>query len=121
MFLFKVFEEIAEQVSDCVIDAEAVQFIKNRQMTKKLYCEDVLQMLLADSDSEGEYLSFGNDDRPSNNRAASGTSLLSNVAAVHGESVHEVQTSNHFGPLLNGDGVAGVDVVFVSVGEALCC
>ncbi len=44
MFLFKVFEEIAEQVSDRVIDAEAVQFIENRQMTnKKLYCEDVLQ------------------------------------------------------------------------------
>ncbi len=30
---------------------------------KKLYREDVLQMLFADSDSEGEYLSFGNDDR----------------------------------------------------------
>ncbi len=29
---------------------------------KKLYCEDVLQMLFADSDSEGEYLQFGNDD-----------------------------------------------------------
>ncbi len=29
-----------------------------------LYCEDVLQMLFADSDSEGEYLRFGNDDRP---------------------------------------------------------
>ncbi len=27
MFLFKVFEEIAGQVSDRVIDAEAVQFI----------------------------------------------------------------------------------------------
>ncbi len=50
-------------MSDRVIDAEAVQFIENRQMTnKKLYCEDVLQMLLADSDSEGEYLTFGNDD-----------------------------------------------------------
>ncbi len=40
---------------------------KNRQMTnKKLYCEDVLQMVFADSDSEGEYLRFGNGDRPSN-------------------------------------------------------
>ncbi len=29
---------------------------------KKLYREDVLQMLFADSDSEGEYLPFGNDD-----------------------------------------------------------
>ncbi len=71
---------------------------------KKLYCEDVLQMLLAESDSEGEYLTFGNDDRPSNNRAASGTSLLRNGAAGHGVSVHKAQTSDHFGPLLNGDG-----------------
>ncbi len=61
-------------------------------------------MLLADSDSEGEYLSFGNDDRPSNNRAASGTSLLRNSTAGHGESVHKTQTSDHFGPLANGDG-----------------
>ncbi len=30
MFLFKVFEEIAEQVSDRVIDAEAVQFTASR-------------------------------------------------------------------------------------------
>ncbi len=37
---------------------------ENRQMTnKKLYCEDVLQMIFADSDSEGGYLRFGNDDR----------------------------------------------------------
>ncbi len=27
MFLFKVLEEIAEQVSYCIIDVEAVQFI----------------------------------------------------------------------------------------------
>ncbi len=33
---------------------------------KTLYCEDVLQMLFADSDYEGEYLPFGNDDRSSN-------------------------------------------------------
>ncbi len=95
---------------------------KNRQMTnKKLYCEDVLQMLLADSHFEGEYLRFGNDDRPSNDRASPGTSLLRNGAAGHGESVHKAQTSDHFGPLPNGDGVAGVDVVLVSIGEALCC
>ncbi len=49
----------------------------------------MLQILLADSDSEGEYLTFGNDNRPSNNRAASGTSLLRNGAAAHGETVHE--------------------------------
>ncbi len=35
-----------------------MRFVReNRQMiNKKLYCEDVLQMLFADSDSEGEYL-----------------------------------------------------------------
>ncbi len=72
---------------------------ENRQMTnKKLYCEDVLQMLFAESDSEGEYLRFGNDDRPSNDRASSGTSLLRNGVAGHGESVHKAQTSDHFRP-----------------------
>ncbi len=71
---------------------------------KKLYCEDVLQMLFVDSDSEGEYLPFGNDDRLSNDRASPGTSLLCNGAAGHGESVHEAQTSDHFEPLPNGDG-----------------
>ncbi len=70
----------------------------------KLYCEDVLQMLFADSDSEGEYLRFGNDNRPSNDRAFPGTSLLRNVAAGHCESVHKAQTSDHFSPLPNGDG-----------------
>ncbi len=45
-----------------------MRFVReNRQMAnRKLYREDVLQMLFADSDSEGEYLPFGNDDRPSN-------------------------------------------------------
>ncbi len=77
---------------------------ENRQMTnKKLYCEDVLQMLLAYSDSEGEYLQFGNDDRPPNDSASPGTSLLRNGAAGHGESVHEAQSSYHFIPLPNGD------------------
>ncbi len=49
-----------------------MRFVReNRQMTnRKLYREDVLQMLFADSDSEGEYLPFGNDDRPSNDRAS---------------------------------------------------
>ncbi len=87
----------------------------------KLYCEDVLQMSFADSDSEGEYLRFGNDDRPSNDRASPGTSLLCNGAAGHDESVHKAQTSDHLGPLPNGDGGTGVDVVLVSIGEALCC
>ncbi len=71
---------------------------ENRQMAnKKLYHEDVLQMLCADSDSEGEYLPFGNDDRSSNDCASPGTSL-------QGESVLEAQTSDHFDPLPNGDG-----------------
>ncbi len=61
-------------------------------------------MLFVDSDSEGEYLPFGNDDRLSNDRASPGTSLLCNGAAGHGESVHEAQTSDHFEPLPNGDG-----------------
>ncbi len=38
-------------------------------------------MLFADSDSEGEYLPFGNDDRPCNDRASPGTSLQRNGAA----------------------------------------
>ncbi len=61
-------------------------------------------MLFGDSDSEGEYLRFGNDDRPSNDHASPGTSLLCNGAGGHGESVHKAQTSDHFGPLPNGDG-----------------
>ncbi len=69
-----------------------------------MYREYALQMLFADSDSEGEYLPFGNDDRLSNNHASPGTSLQCNGAAVQGESVHEAQTSDHFDPLPNGDG-----------------
>lgn len=60
-------------------------------------------MLFTDSDSEGEYLPFGNDDRPSNDRASRGTSLQRNGATVQGESVHEAQTSDRFEPLLNGE------------------
>ncbi len=78
-------------------------------------------MLIADSGSEGEYLRFGNGDWPSNDCASPGTSLLRNGAATHGESIHKAQTSDHFGPLPNGDGVAGVDFVLLSIGEALRC
>ncbi len=83
-----------------------MRFVReNRQMTNiKMYCEDVLQMLLANFDSEGEYLRFGNDNRPSNARASPGTFLLHNGAAGHGERVPKAQTSDHFGPLPNGDG-----------------
>ncbi len=61
-------------------------------------------VLFAESDSEGEYLRFGNDDRLSNARASPGTSLLRNGAAGQGESVHKAQTIDHFAPLPNGDG-----------------
>ncbi len=52
-----------------------MRFVReNRQMANKmLYREDTV--LFANSDSEGGYLLFGNDDRPSNDRASSGTSL----------------------------------------------
>ncbi len=73
-------------------------------------------MLLADSDSEGEYLRFGNDDRPSNDRVSPGTYLLRN-----GESVHKAQKVIISTLYPTGMGVAGVDVVLVSIGEALCC
>ncbi len=61
-------------------------------------------MLFAGSDSEGEYLRFRNDYRPSNYPVSPGTSLLRNGAAGHGESVHKAQTSDHFGLLPNRDG-----------------
>ncbi len=38
---------------------------------------------------------------------------------MQGESVHEAQTSDHFDPLPTGMGVAGVEVVVVSIGELL--
>ncbi len=98
-----------------------VRFVReNRQMANRnLYCEDVLQMLFADSDSEGEYFPFGNDDRPSNDHASPGTSLQRNGAAMQGERVHEAQTSDHLTLCPTGMGVAGVDVVVVSIGELL--
>ncbi len=74
-------------------------------------------MLFADSDSEGEYLRFGNDDRPSNDRASPGTSLLHNGAAEHGESVQKQVIILALCP--TGMGVVGVDVVLVSIGELL--
>ncbi len=76
----------------------------------------MLQMLL-----DGEYLRFGNDDRPSNDRATPGTSPLRNGASGHGESIHKAQTSDNFGPLPNRDGGGRVDVVLVSIREALRC
>ncbi len=94
---------------------------ENRQMAnRKLYREDVLQMLFADSDSEGEYLPFGNDDRPSNDRASPGTAFPRNGAATQGAIVHKAQTSDHFNTLPNGDGGGGGGRgLLVSIGELL--
>ncbi len=89
--------------------------------SQKLYREDALQMLFADSDSEWEYLPFGNDDRPSNNRASPSTSLHAQWCCRAWRDGHEAPSSDPFEPLPNGDGVAGVDVVLVSIGEALRC
>ncbi len=81
---------------------------------KLLYREDVLQMLFTDSDSEGEYLPFGNDDRTSNDRAFPGTSLprKARVFTKHKQVILSTLCST-------GMGVAGVDVVLVSIGELL--
>ncbi len=98
-----------------------MRFVReNRQMTnKKLYCEDVLQMLLADSDSEGEYLWFENDDRPSNcSRFYLGCAMVPpRMARVFTK--HKQVIISALYP--TGMGVAGVDVVLVSIGEALRC
>ncbi len=65
---------------------------------KKLYCEDVLQMLFADSDSEGEYLQFGNDDCLSIACASPGT-----WCRRAWRECSQSTKSDHFGPLLNSD------------------
>ncbi len=41
------------------------------------------------------------------------------VPRAQGESVHKAQTSDHLDPLPDRDGVAGVDVVVVSIRELL--
>ncbi len=98
-----------------------VTFVReNLQMANRnLYREDVLQMLFADSDSEGEYLPFGNDDRPSNDRASPGTSLQRNGAAHARRESSRSTNKWSFDPLPNGDGGGRVDVVVVSIGELL--
>ncbi len=96
---------------------------ENRQMTnKKLYCEDVLQMLFTDSDSEGEYLRFGNDDRPDLMIALLPVHLC---CAMVPPGMARVITKHKQVIILylypTGMGVAGVDMVLVSIGEALRC
>ncbi len=73
---------------------------------KLLYREDVLQMLFTDSDE--------NDDRTSNDRAFPGTSLprKARVFTKHKQVILSTLCST-------GMGVAGVDVVLVSIGQLL--
>ncbi len=73
-------------------------------------------MLFTDSDSEWEYLRFGNDDRPSNDRASPSTSPTG-MARVFTNHKQVIISSLY----PTGMGVAGVDVVLVSIGEALRC
>ncbi len=78
--------------------------------------KDVLQMLFANSDSEGEYLRFGNDDRLSNDHASSGTSPpgMARLFKKHKQVIISALCPMEMG-------VAGVDVVLVSIGEAMRC
>ncbi len=92
-----------------------MRFVReNRQMAnKKLYREDVLQVLFADSDSEGEYLPFGNDDRSSNDCASPGSpARKARVFTKHKQVIIWTLCPT-------GMGVAGVDVVVVSIRELL--
>ncbi len=64
---------------------------ENRQMTnKKLYCEDVANCI--SRPLKGKYLTFVNDNRPSNNRAASGTSVAQWCRKRMARVFHEAQT-----------------------------
>ncbi len=99
-----------------------MRFVReNRQMAnKKLYREDVLQVLFADSDSEGEYLPFGNDDRSSNDCASPGTSLHTQWCRARKARVFTKHKQVIIWTLCpTGMGVAGVDVVVVSIRELL--
>ncbi len=77
-------------------------------------------MLFADSDSEGEYLSFGNDDRSSNDCASPSTSLHAQWCRARKARVFTKHKQVIIWTLCpTGMGVAGVDVVVVSIGELL--
>ncbi len=99
-----------------------MRFVReNWQMAnKKLYREDVLQVLFADSDSEGEYLPFGNDDQSSNDCASPGTSLHAQWCRARKARVFTKHKQVIIWTLCpTGMGVAGVDVVVVSIQELL--
>ncbi len=102
-----------------------MRFVReNRQITnKRLYCEDVLQMLFADSDSEGEYyLEY---------LEMSICCLMTTLLLVHlccammPPGMARMFTKHKQVIILalcpTGMGVAGVNVVLVSIGEALLC
>ncbi len=72
-------------------------------------------MLFANSDSEGEYLQFGNGDRLSNDRASPGISATKLCRRAKHKQVIILALCP------TGMGVAVVDVVLVSIGEALHC
>ncbi len=128
-----MFEEIAEKVSDRVIDAEAVQFTASRVncdicerkiskwlieiCTVRMCCKCYSPILTLKGNICLLEMTIGR--------------LMIALLPVHlcsamvprtqGERVHEAQTSDHLTlcPTGMGMGVAGVDVVVVSIGELL--
>ncbi len=99
-----------------------MRFVRENCQTtnKKLYCEDVLQMLFADSDSEREYLRFGNDDRLSNDLLPLNlccAMVLPGMARAFKK--HKKVIISALCP--TGMGVAAFDVFLVFIGEALRC
>ncbi len=68
---------------------------------------------------KGKYLPFGNDDRSSNDCASPGTSCMRNVPRAQGASVHKHKQVIIWTLCPTGMGVAGVDVVVVSIQELL--
>ncbi len=115
MFLFKVFEEIAEKWAIMSLMRKQfssqrhewiVRFVReNLQMAnRKLYREDVLQMLFADSDSEGEYFPFGNDDRTVLMIALLPVHLCSAMVPPCKAKSSRSTNKWSFDPLPNGDG-----------------
>ncbi len=98
-----------------------VRFVReNRQMANRnLYREDVLQMLFADLTLKGNICLLEMTIGPSNDRASPGTSLQRNGAARARRESSRSTNKWSFDPCPTGMGVAGVDVVVVSIGELL--
>ncbi len=100
-----------------------MRFVReNREMTN-LYCEDVLLMLFTDSDSEGEFLRFGNDDLSNDNGHLTITLLPVHLCCIMVPPGMARVFTKHKQVIISAlcpmrMGVAGVDVVLVSIGEA---